>query len=847
MDLITAVRRASRDDIRRAAVPMLATLCALLFVAQLHWRPALFTLVLEMRADRPLRLQLLHDRDYDGVSQRASATRFVESHGEFTTVRFPIESNYARNLGLIGIDHAGPFEIREVRLDSLGSSSRRLSLGDVRPGKPETKITFQAAGTILVSSDKAEPAVAVSAGSLAKAPWFIRLIPWLFVGVIACVCVLFGRHLRPGLTATNAVGAATSPFRSRRLIIGLLILGYVVASLLQLNGSSTALWQWYGDREVPRAGILVGSPKDVRSEEWLLQTPWILSQAVRTPAFSATNPTVGSDVTPLVTNLPVRHWSTLFRPQMWPFFLMPLETAFAFYWNFKLFGLLLAAVLFFGSLTGGRTAIALAGALFLTFSPYVQWWFSSGTCLPEMMALLFFGLWLATLIRQVKARWQIVAAAVGLLVTIEGFILCCYPRFQVPLAYFAAVFLAGTLAFFKTSGDRRMLRLCCFVCVIVTAGVVTWLWWRDVAGVIRITSQLSYPGQVRSTGGEIRWNELLAPFLDFSMTQERFPIALGNVCQAAGFLFLAPLLAAAAFRDWLRYRNVDRIVLLQLALIAGALWFMMVGIPTWLARSSGWDYVYSSRAVLLLGVATTVALVRSLAQSRNTPALTSNPLWLFGGLALLLVGILYQTNVRLSHFETVATVISTALFFALLCACFWRGLVAATWILLLVPQLYACALINPVTRGLPGVMQSPLLRWLTEAHALRPNARWIVVGETLRAEMLPELLKAAGIEVLGGVRCNPDYEMLRVLDPTGSDRAIYDQYTSAYFRQADISEPAFVAHADLSYDIRMPLRADLLDRLSVQCVLQVDMAEGPVPPGFQIAARGEGLRLLDLE
>jgi hypothetical protein len=39
----------------------------------------------------------------------------------------------------------------------------------------------------------------------------------------------------------------------------------------------------------------------------------------------------------------------------------------------------------------------------------------------------------------------------------------------------------------------------------------------------------------------------------------------------------------------------------------------------------------------------------------------------------------------------------------------------------------------------------------------------------------------------------------------------------------------------------------LLDRLNVQCVLQVDMAEDSAPPGFRIAARGEGLRLLDLE
>src|SRR5437016_14005445 len=115
----------------------------------------------------------------------------------------------------------------------------------------------------------------------------------------------------------------------------------------------------------------------------MLQTPWIFSQALRTPAFSPSNPNIGSDVTPLVTNLPVRHWSTLFLPQMWPFFLLSPERAFAFYWNFKTFGLLLGPLLFFGVFTGGRTLIDLAGALLLRFSPFVQWCFSTPACLPE--------------------------------------------------------------------------------------------------------------------------------------------------------------------------------------------------------------------------------------------------------------------------------------------------------------------------------------------------------------------------------------------------------------------------------------------------------------------------------
>ena len=56
-------------------------------------------------------------------------------------------------------------------------------------------------------------------------------------------------------------------------------------------------------------------------------------------------------------------------------------------------GLLLAAFLFFEILSGGKTLIALAGAFFILFSPYIQWWFSTPAAMPEMMAMLFFALW----------------------------------------------------------------------------------------------------------------------------------------------------------------------------------------------------------------------------------------------------------------------------------------------------------------------------------------------------------------------------------------------------------------------------------------------------------------------
>jgi hypothetical protein len=147
----------------------------------------------------------------------------------------------------------------------------------------------------------------------------------------------------------------------------------VIASVANVSGSATPFWRYYSERAAPDAGVLFGTPKEIRSDEWMVQTPWMMSQAARYPPFNAKNPGVGDGAMTLLNNLPVRHWSTFFRPQMWFFFVADFKYAFAFYWNFKWFGLLIGAFLFLRAVCNGQSLVAIFGALLLYFSPFIQW------------------------------------------------------------------------------------------------------------------------------------------------------------------------------------------------------------------------------------------------------------------------------------------------------------------------------------------------------------------------------------------------------------------------------------------------------------------------------------------
>ena len=168
----------------------------------------------------------------------------------------------------------------------------------------------------------------------------------------------------------------------RRIVLGLTVL-LVLATILKLSGSSSSIWRFYADGRLPDDHLLLGTAKDVRSDEWMVQTPWILSQAAQEPPFPTTNPNIGDGATTLLVNVPIRHWTTIFRPQFWMFFILDLEHAFAWYWNLKWYVMIVGGFLFFRIVSRADPLATIAGTLLTFFAPYIQWWYSTGAALPE--------------------------------------------------------------------------------------------------------------------------------------------------------------------------------------------------------------------------------------------------------------------------------------------------------------------------------------------------------------------------------------------------------------------------------------------------------------------------------
>jgi hypothetical protein len=831
------------------AIYALSFVCALLFILQFKGWPQSFVLQMEMQTERYARLELYYDQGL-GFRRQDSVLGFVNGGPEFKWINFPISASQIRNLNLRQDDGSEPLRVRHVRIKMLGRKPLEILLDQIRSGHPGTAVAQNGdVAEIRGMSGNANVAIALSTAlqeSRTSRRLRCSIVIVLGLSVIALAWL--------ALTPREVADSTTLSDRKQRLIrdvtLIFLVSVYLLASVAKLNGSATALWRIYADREAPNVGLLLGTPKDIRSDEWVGETPWILSQAARRPRFALENPGVGDGAMPLLNNLPVRHWTLLFRPQMWAFFLADLEHAFAFYWNFKWFGLLLGAFLFLRAIARGNSVVALFGALLLFFSPFIQWWFSTPTCMPEMLGAFFLGLWSAIVIRRAKSRWAIVGGAIVLVGSIAQFIFCAYPRFQVPLIYLALFLLVGALIT-KTRAiigePFATFRLSVLTLVAVITVLIIGTWYRDVAGAIHRVSVLAYPGKIFSTGGGFPWQRLFTPFLEFAMTDQHYPGDQMNVCEAAGFLFLTPLVAVAFARDAMR-RRFDPVIVASLVFIGFALWFMLPGFSPAMARWTGFSLVYPSRVALALSIASIVGLCRYLAGS-NERRRNISPVMLFVvliGLALLLFAIFDSTNRHLAGFVDTRGVVAASIFFAAVFAALWYRRVVVAAILVLIPTIYSTALANPVGRGLPGFTQSKVFGWLSETVRQQPEAKWLVIGPPSgRTNFLPQFVKATGADTFGGYRCEPDQQMVRALDPTGKYAAVYNRYAEILFLPSTQPEPSFELTFVNHYNVLLPLKPEILHRLGVNFVLEIDMpaAQGSIE-GYSIVGEREGLRLL---
>jgi hypothetical protein len=627
-----------------------------------------------------------------------------------------------------------------------------------------------------------------------------------------------------GLAKIEKVGARMSENnliefdRKAVLLLVFCLVAFIALTLGKINYASTASWNNF----VPEKGKqiigapLLGTAKEIRSDEWHVVTPFMLSQANQVPAFPVANPSVGGYNSPLLMSLPVSHFSTLFRPQNWGFFFLDLERAYAFYWNFKIFGLLAGFFLLLMLFTRNNFWLSILGSLWLFFSTYIQWWFSTPSMLPEMLAcfsLVFVGL-IYLLFSQ---RWlAIYLGALLMMVFGVNFVLFFYPPFQLVLVYLFAFLLIGYLIKnfhwkeFKKLGGTRAKALILFG--LITGGALIWF-YLDAKETIAATMNTVYPGKRILTGGGEVVSRIFSGYFDAFWNDKRFSAKMGF---EGNFVLLFPLVALALVGKALKNRkffreDIDKYLLvLYIDLIM--LW-ILIGFPDRISQLTLFNMIHPLRAILGLGVASLILTIMFLSDAKEVQKMFTFRNIIF--LIVFFLPIYYLGNYfRESHTNWlfIGALSAAMAFFTLM-------VLLRRWKLLLVPMLALIILpnfpVNPVNYGLGAINDKELVNFVKLKVALNNQSRWLVYGNSFVAN----LLKSTGAQVLNGVNFLPLAEKNQLLDPANKFSDVYNRYANIEYKKSDLPDTVYTLDYLDKYTVNIDPCSDKIKQLGVYYIV----------------------------
>lgn len=660
------------------------------------------------------------------------------------------------------------------------------------------------------------------------------------------------------LLALGLAVAAAAALLPRRVAHALFRLRYAVAVvavlaavLLDVSGSSVGMWaQALGNGT--DAGTLLGVPRGVRSDEWLVSTPFALSQGhVGYAALSSLVRGTATDMT-MTYGQPAWAIPTLFRPFLWGYLVLGGSCGLAFFWAARNAALLTVTFELARVVTRDRRALSLAVALVVAFSTQVQWWFA----VNSVVELLVFGQGLVLALRaylraasdgaSAPCRWGLGALLAWMC---GGYLFALYPAWQVSLFYVFAAMGVWVLVDWRrkvregtarpVAASRLVVPVACPLLVVAAlAGAALWL-SRDM---VAATAASVYPGTRFETGGHLG-------ALPFSYAQSLLSAAgtpgslwegeATNASEQATMVTLLPLpLVLGAWRALRRRDALCRcLCVADLFLLA----YGYLGFPAWLSRVTLMSNVPDYRLALALGLANVVLLARCLAcadepvandsaaggegrlasrvgpSSAGARAATSRPSVGFavlafaaGACALAAARLVVRPSVPLVER---AMLVALACAAALLLACrlvlgadVRRALLVASLLCLVPGGLF----VNPVQHGVAALVESPQAQMVERVSDADPGL-WAA-----DAPVGGQLCAAVGAASLNSVNTYPDFARWHLIDPGGANEGAYNRYAHIYLALTYGPTTYAVPQGDV---LRVDLNVDDLRRLGVRYFL----------------------------
>lgn len=549
----------------------------------------------------------------------------------------------------------------------------------------------------------------------------------------------------------------------------LLMLGFLLFfSSAGIHGFSLPMWHDFIDN-TPHAEVLWGKARGVRSDDWAVTLPMAIGQAVANPRFPVENPNIGQGQNMLLLGrIPAGSWQLLARPETWGF-LVGVDFGLAWAWWLPILALFWFAFRFAMRHSNKCAWFSLSAAVLLCFSPFFQFW-SFNTALPFALALCC----LEIFDHLLRSRRLSFALLWGALLGYCGsiFIMSGYPPVLVALGYFT---LAAASAQFKR--DEQQLNIVNIAAGLATGIAVCGLLVGNIMfqslPAIEAMRHTEYPGQRSNLAGEgggggIPLSRIFSNLIFASKNVAHWDV-LGNVCEAAAFPYLFPIMLLAWF--WSGDRSRAKSVIVYTTGISLILMWMTVGLPEFFAKATLLQMLPPTRGHAALGMFDWSLTVLILGSMQHTKLSRK---WLVIG-ATLWGLLLFSAAKDLWDIAGVAPLRMAALGSGWLIVA-WLILRGRKWAICIAAAMTASMTghFNPVVVGGGAYLfENPLAQAMTAISQKYPGEKWVVVRDQ---EVLGNYPRLIGLPGLNGTHFTPQMSLWRGFDSDGSQAKAYNRY-----------------------------------------------------------------------
>lgn len=616
-------------------------------------------------------------------------------------------------------------------------------------------------------------------------------------------------------------------FRFRYPAAGLLL---VLLAAGGYSGSSVSEWDQYVQPSVKPvyAEPIVGVERSIRSDEWLVATPFMLSQKYSSHPYSYINDVMRAEPTDafVITDTPVRDIVGVAHPFLTGFLLFGQRAGLSLFWYGRLLALLLSSFELMRLITKDRRILSLAGALLVTFGPPVQWWFSTG--LPDMLIYGQAAIVLVYYFLNTDKRAQKILCGAGLSVCALGYTATFYPAWQVPFFYvFGALLVWILIENFKNRRKSWFDLAVILAAALFTAAILARVFMLSY-DTIKIVSQTAYPGkQFKTGGGGI--NKLFMYFIN-----PLFPYKNpGNPSEYSDFITFFPIpLVASLFliiKNWKQKKDV--FLICSTAVSTVLLLWAAVSWPGFLAKASLLYMSGTLRTVLALELVQCYILIRVIA-GYGPGKLFSRP-WAAGIAAACAVCVAIIAKSYLHGYAGTPYLVAAAVvMFAVGYLVLYGGANiqaaklrhAALTVLLIGIAVSAGMFVNPVVKGLNAIYAKPAAAVIQKAQHDRPGV-WLALNES--SLVLQQFAIANGAPTINSVNAYPALSRWMMFDPKRMNVKKYNRYAHILINLTN-SATSFdnIGSPDI---LRIKLNADDLKKLKVNYLIS-DMPAASVLP-----------------